>query len=138
MLEHARHVALQPSPWDASEVAKAIEEVVSDALAHFDVERFWPAHPLEEGLADGNTSFYFGATGMIWALEYLRAQNRRPGSDQLTRQSNQAAALILNSDRNAQEVLDSGFLEKSYQNAVLPKLGSEVRAAAAGMARGYQ
>jgi hypothetical protein len=72
MLEHARHVALQPLPWNASEVAKAIEEAVSDALAHFDLERFWPAHPHEDGLPDGNTSFYVGATGMIWALEYLR------------------------------------------------------------------
>jgi Lanthionine synthetase C-like protein len=72
MLEHARHVPLRPLPWNASEVAKAIEEAVSDALAHFNVERFWPAHPLEEGLPDGHTSFYFGATGVIWALEYLR------------------------------------------------------------------
>jgi hypothetical protein len=28
-------------------------------------ERFWPAHPLDEGIRDGNTSFYIGATGVI-------------------------------------------------------------------------
>lgn len=72
MLEYPRHVSLRPVPWSSSEVATAIEETVSDALAHFDVERFWPAHPLEQGLPDGHTSFYFGATGVIWALEYLR------------------------------------------------------------------
>ena len=44
---------------------------MSDALAHFDAARFWPAHPLDEGVPDGQTSFYFGATGVIWALEYL-------------------------------------------------------------------
>jgi Lanthionine synthetase C-like protein len=72
MSEQARHVALLPVPWDADEVRTAIEEIVSDALSHFDPERFWPAHPLDEGIRDGHTSFYFGATGVIWALEYLR------------------------------------------------------------------
>jgi hypothetical protein len=50
--------------------AEAIDEIVSDALDHFDPKRFWPGHPLD-GQGDGNASFYFGATGVIWALEYL-------------------------------------------------------------------
>src|SRR5262249_33179423 len=29
------------------------------------------AHPMEDGVQDGHTSLYFGATGMIWALDYL-------------------------------------------------------------------
>jgi hypothetical protein len=72
MLEYARHVPLQPLPWSANEARSAIEDIVSDALIHFDEKRFWPAHPLEDGLLDGHASFYFGATGVIWALEYLR------------------------------------------------------------------
>jgi hypothetical protein len=60
------------------------------------------------------------------------------GSDQAARQSNQAAALIFGSDRNAQEVFDAGFLEMSYQNAELPKLGGETCAAAVAMAREYE
>src|SRR6202030_4208594 len=72
MLEPARHVPLRPLPWNPSEVSTAIEDAVSDALAHFGGERFWPAHPLDGGVPDGQTSFYFGATGVIWALEYLR------------------------------------------------------------------
>ena len=56
----------------ADEAASAIDEIVSDALAHFDADRFWSAHPLDDGVSDGNTSFYFGAVGVIWALEYLR------------------------------------------------------------------
>jgi hypothetical protein len=56
------------------------------------------------------------------------------GSDQTTHRSNQAAALILGSDRNAQEVFDSGFPEVSYQNATLAKFGSELCAAVAAMA----
>ena len=71
MIEHARHVSLRPVPWRESEAAAAIEDIVADALEHFDAERFWPAHPLDEGIRDGHTSFYFGATGVIWAIDYL-------------------------------------------------------------------
>ena len=69
--EKARHLPLRDVPWNAAEAAEAIEDIVADALAHFDEKRFWPAHPLDDGVSDGNTSFYFGATGVIWALEYL-------------------------------------------------------------------
>src|SRR5262245_7547375 len=71
MIELARHVPLRPIPWNESEAKAAIEDIVADGLAHFDAERFWPAHPLEDGVSDGHTSFYFGATGMIWAIDYL-------------------------------------------------------------------
>jgi hypothetical protein len=71
MIEHARHVALRPIPWSDGDAAAAIEEIVADGLEHFDAERFWPAHPLDEGIGDGHTSFYLGATGMIWGLDYL-------------------------------------------------------------------
>jgi hypothetical protein len=72
MLENPRHVPLRPIPWNAIAVSAAIEEIIVDALANFNGERFWPAHPLEDGMQDGDTSFYVGATGVIWALEYLR------------------------------------------------------------------
>jgi hypothetical protein len=71
MIESARHVPLGAAPWDGGVAAAAIEEIVSDALAHFDQERFWPAHPLDD-VKDGNSSVYLGAAGMIWGLDYLR------------------------------------------------------------------
>jgi hypothetical protein len=71
MIDHARHVPLRPVLWSESGAAAAIEDIVADGLAHFDAERFWPAHPLDEGLSDGHTSFYLGATGMIWGIDYL-------------------------------------------------------------------
>jgi hypothetical protein len=72
MPDKTRHVPLRDATWSAEEAATAIDEIISDALAHFDAERFWPAHPLDDGVSDGNTSFYFGATGVMWAFEYLR------------------------------------------------------------------
>ena len=71
MFERARHVPLRPSPWNEAEARAAIGEIVDDALAHLDPHRFWPAHPLDD-VRDGHTGFYVGATGMVWALDYLR------------------------------------------------------------------
>jgi hypothetical protein len=71
MIEQSRHVPLRSVPWDPDTAAEAINEIVTDALAQFDGERFWPAHPLDDGIKDGHSSIYFGAAGVIWALEYL-------------------------------------------------------------------
>ena len=71
MIEPARHVPLRPIRWSESNATAAIEDIVADGLEHFDAERFWPAHPLDEGIRDGHTSFYFGATGVIWGIDYL-------------------------------------------------------------------
>jgi hypothetical protein len=72
VIERSRHAPLRPDPWDPHVVGAAIDEIVSDALAHFDDETLWPAHPLDEHLKDGHSSIYYGAAGVIWALEYLR------------------------------------------------------------------
>jgi hypothetical protein len=74
MIEPSRHVPLRPVPWDQSAVAQAINEIVADALNHFDGDRFWPAHPLDGGIKDGHSSIYFGAAGVIWALDYLNRE----------------------------------------------------------------
>jgi hypothetical protein len=71
MFERSRHVPRRPLAWDPNEASNAIQEIVCDARDHFDPQRFWPAHAMEDGVPDGNTSLYFGATGMIWALQYL-------------------------------------------------------------------
>ena len=71
MFDPARHVPLRPSAWDAVEAATAIDEIAADAIAHFDPQRFWPAHPQDDNVADGNASLYIGAAGTIWALDYL-------------------------------------------------------------------
>jgi len=72
MAENSLHLPLRPIAWDATQARTAIGEIVADALANFDQANFWPAHPREDGLPDGTASFYLGATGVIWALDYLR------------------------------------------------------------------
>ena len=72
MIEAPRHVPLRGKPWDDRAAARAIDEIVRDALDRFGGDQFWPAHPLDEGTKNGHSSIYVGAAGVIWALEYLR------------------------------------------------------------------
>lgn len=74
MFEPARHIPLRSEPWDETVAGTAIRDIVDDALRHFDRQRFWPSHPREDGVGDGSTFLYFGATGVIWALDHLRRE----------------------------------------------------------------
>ena len=71
MISHGRHRPLAQDSWNESDVRAAIEEIAADAIANFDPDTFWPAHPSDDGVGDGNPSFYYGAAGVIWALDYL-------------------------------------------------------------------
>jgi hypothetical protein len=42
---------------------QAIQEIVGDAAVRFDPDTYWPSHPQEEGLPDGNASLYMGTAG---------------------------------------------------------------------------
>jgi hypothetical protein len=46
MIDPSRHVPLRSTPWSVFEASAAMEEIVKDALAHFDAERLWPSHPI--------------------------------------------------------------------------------------------
>jgi hypothetical protein len=71
MIVLGRHRAVTHDAWSELAVRTAIEEIVTDAIAHFHPDVFWPGHPGDDGAGDGNPSFYFGAAGVIWALDYL-------------------------------------------------------------------
>ena len=71
LFDPSRHAPLTAAPWDATLAQQAIDEIVGDARAAYDAERYWPAHPLDENSDDGDTTLYSGATGVLWALRYL-------------------------------------------------------------------
>jgi Lanthionine synthetase C-like protein len=71
MIVPGRHRPLAHDAWKESAVRAAIEQIAADAIAQFDPDSFWPAHPNDDGVADGNPSVYFGAAGVVWALDYL-------------------------------------------------------------------
>ena len=71
MIVLGRHRPLAHDAWNELAVRAAIEEIAADAIAQFDPDTFWPGHPNDDGVGDGNPSFYYGAAGVIWALDYL-------------------------------------------------------------------
>ncbi len=74
MYEEARHERLIESDWDEEQARAAIDRIVRDTHAHFDSQKLWPVHPLDRIRDDPNLTFrmlYFGAAGVIWALDYL-------------------------------------------------------------------
>src|SRR6266567_1045324 len=71
MIVLGRHRPLAHGTWSELAVRTAIEDIAADAIDHFDPDRFWPGHPNDGGVEDGNPSFYWGAAGVIWALDYL-------------------------------------------------------------------
>src|SRR6267378_3287296 len=71
MIVLGRHRPLTHDAWSELAVRAVIEEIAADAISHFDPEGFWPGHPSDDGAVDGNPSFYWGAAGVIWALDYL-------------------------------------------------------------------
>jgi hypothetical protein len=71
MIALGRHRALAQDVWNELAVRAVIEEIAADAIDQFDPDMFWPGHPSDDGVGDGNPSFYTGAAGVIWALDYL-------------------------------------------------------------------
>ena len=71
MIVLGRHRALTHDAWSELAARAAIEDIAADAIAQFHPDTFWPGHPSDDGVGDGHPSFYYGAAGVIWALDYL-------------------------------------------------------------------
>lgn len=69
---HSRHFTPEYRAWDPAEATCAIAEIVADALDRLHPETLWPSHPADDGVPDGHGSIYFGAAGVLWALNRLR------------------------------------------------------------------
>src|SRR5690242_19889359 len=65
---------LSDEPWVPAQVEDAIAAIVADADAAYDAASLWPAHAWDASDAPlPRTSLYSGASGVIWALDALRA-----------------------------------------------------------------
>ena len=74
--EPNRHEALADADWDPDRARAAIQRIVADTETHFSERGWWPQHPrdVEPDEPDvPSTTFYFGAAGVVWALDRLRA-----------------------------------------------------------------
>jgi hypothetical protein len=73
----ARHEALAPIAWDEARVRATVTHIVEETVAAFSPDTLWPVHPRDLEPGDDPdappSSLYYGAAGVIWALDYLRA-----------------------------------------------------------------
>jgi hypothetical protein len=69
----ARHVALAGEPWDERAARDAIVRITRAAHEAFDPRVMWPAHALDTEGSDDRAYYnvYFGAAGVMWALDRL-------------------------------------------------------------------
>ncbi len=71
LFEAERHEALRESAWDETRAREAIARIVAEAERVFDPGNLWPVHPLD---ARPSEALYFGAAGVIWAIDHLAEQ----------------------------------------------------------------
>jgi hypothetical protein len=74
LIEPDRHEGLSAQCWDENAARRAIETIVRDCEDRFTPDDLWPPHPLDiegEPVSAPFTMLYFGAAGMIWALDSL-------------------------------------------------------------------
>lgn len=64
------HFGLSNKTWNATEARATIQEIATDAIRNLKSGYLWPSHPLDDDVS--GHSFYFGTSGVSWALDYLR------------------------------------------------------------------
>lgn len=74
--EPDRHEALLSIAWDEARARESIARIVADTEDRFSAARYWPRHARDLEPGDDaerlSTTLYFGAAGVMWALDYLQ------------------------------------------------------------------
>ena len=83
LFDPARHEALPSERWDPDRARAAIAAITADALAA-QHEGFWPRHPLDgDAPPEAASSLYYGAAGVLWALEHLARAGAVPADSRV-------------------------------------------------------
>ena len=77
-----RHVELKPTTWDEQMVRTEIDAIILDTGRSYMSHAWWPLHPRDDHAlnAPPNKTLYFGAAGVLWALQYLGAEGYKSTS----------------------------------------------------------
>ena len=70
------HEPLVDRGWDAAAAEDAIRTIARDADDALRDGDWWPLHPLDDdgAMPDALHGIYFGAAGVLWALDHLRRE----------------------------------------------------------------
>ncbi len=66
-----RHVPVKDIKWDKEKAKQIIKEIFDETSAKFHSKNFWPSDENEDPAITANKSFYFGASGNLWALDKM-------------------------------------------------------------------
>ncbi len=77
LFEPARHEALCGEGWDEALARDGIDAIAVETERAFVPERYWPSHPrdFEDTTPERMSSLYFGAAGVLLALEALERRD---------------------------------------------------------------
>ncbi len=80
LYDAAQHVPRADVAWDEARAREAILRIADAAHRAFDPRVLWPAHPLDTEGADHRAyvNLYFGAAGVMWALDRLARTGATP------------------------------------------------------------
>jgi hypothetical protein len=75
LFDPKRHEPLITTPWSEVAARAAIERIAAGVARDFTSAGLWPVHPLDNPDRGGaDRTLYFGATGVMWGLEYLHRE----------------------------------------------------------------
>lgn len=63
---------LAGEPWSTQAASAAISNILSNCIEEFSAETLWPMPKSEDCDAESVSSIYFGAMGVLWALDHLQ------------------------------------------------------------------
>ena len=123
LFDPARHERLTTTPWSDASALAAIAHIAADALASFTTEGLWPAHPLDDPNPPDTrqVELYFGAGGLIWALEHLRRNGAIAGGFDFSAtvatlvERNRVQIARLDNARGSYLIGDTGLLLLQWQ-----------------------
>src|SRR3954452_15558000 len=79
LYDPACHEARVASEWSADSARETIERIVRETEVRCSPDTWWPVHPRDVDPGDApvpSTTLYFGAAGVVWALEQLSREPR--------------------------------------------------------------
>lgn len=78
LFDSDRHEILSDRPWDEVAVKSIVQEIFNRTIESFDSNLFWITDPKDEPTIPSNKSIYFGASGVLWALEQIESSLNLP------------------------------------------------------------